>query len=346
MMGKCIYILICCAITICADAENLLSNPSFEDGEKSPDHWVRYRLMLKQTDYSQKAARTGKRGVAVLGTNDNMGSGWLYEKMIPVKTGEKYKLSGWIKSNSWGGNGLRVSWFGVEEGRPKWRFSESTEMVNGKKEWTYVECVVTVPKKVKFAKIIAGRKWMSMGEAYFDDISFEKFDSFDAETGVLEAPRLDWSKSESEKEVAPENKIDIIRLPVKGGYWQKMRSDAGELNQAGEALEIRDTALKGVGWMGAPVKVEPGKVYGLESEIELKKAYHVALGAAFYDAKGKLIKILMSKTLQGSKKEIVKFFFRAPPETAFMRLLLTQSRSSGSSFFRKLALFKSGEDAK
>lgn len=327
-------ILIMLTITS-VQAENLLKNSSFEKGEKNPENWLRYLISPVQAVYGKKAAHSGKRGVGLISTSHKHGGGWIYEKMIPVTPGEKYCLSGWIKSNSWGGNCISIAWFGVKDGRPKWKSTSRSKFVNGKKDWTQVKLNVTVSKDVSFAKINLGRKWEAEGEVYFDDISFEKLSGKKTVVNKLEIP---WKKA------IPAEKIPLVQTHaqelISTENWQKMHADAGTLKRAGNILEISNTALKGVGWVSPAIKLTPAKVYTFQAEIELQKAYHVALGVALFDAAGKLLEIRSGKLLRGTKKVHESLCFRTTPKTASTRFLLTQSRSSGTSRFSKLTLLK------
>ena len=327
-------ILIILATTI-VQAENLLKNSSFEEGEKTPVNWLRYLISTEQAVYGEKAAHSGKRGVGLTSTSHKYGGGWIYEKMLPVIPGEKYCLSGWIKSNSWGGNNISIAWFGVKDGRPKWKSTSRSKLVNGKKNWTKVKLTVTVPKDVSFAKISLGRRWKATGTVYFDDISLEKL------SGSKTAPKkvdITWSKAIPAEKLSLDKKLTPQIIPAE--QWQKMHADAGTLKKTGNSLEIGDTALKGVGWMSPAIKLSPGKTYVFKAEIQLKKAYHVALGAALFDTSGKLLEIRAGKSLRGSMKTNESLVFRTTAETAIVRLLLTQSQSSGSSRFSKLTLMK------
>ena len=319
--------------------ENLLKNASFEQGDKSPEKWVRYLISTDQAVYGEEAARSDKRGVGLTSTTHKYGGGWNYEKIIPVVEGEKYCLSGWIKSNSWGGNNISIAWFGVKDGRPRWKSTNRSKYVNGKKDWTQVKLNITVPKGVKFAKVTVGRKWKAEGSVYFDDICMEKISgSSSAETAkTLQIP---WQKALSAENIPVGKPLSKEIIPP--AKWQENRADAGTLKRIGSKLKIGDTALYGVGWISSEIKVLPGQVYALTADIKLKKAYHVALGAAFCDAKGKLIEIRKGKDLRGSLKTSQKLIVRTPPKSATMRLLLTQSRSSGTSSFSNLTLVKYG----
>lgn len=331
-----IKILILITLTITSvQAENLLKNSSFEKGEKNPEYWLRYLITSKQAVYGEKAAHSGKRGVGLTSTSHKYGGGWIYEKMIPVTPGEKYCLTGWIKSNSWGGNNISIAWFGVKNGRPKWKSTNRSKAVNGKKNWTKVKLTVTVPENVSFAKINLGRKWKAQGAVYFDDISLEKLSASKPAVNKMDIP---WQKAIPAEKLSLNKKLSPQIIPV--NQWKKVHADAGTLKKVGDILEISDTALKGVGWISPAIKLSPGKVYAFKAEIELKKAYHVALGVALFDASGKLLEIRAGKALRGTRKINESLAFRTTPKTASVHFLLTQSRSSGSSCFSKLTLLK------
>jgi len=338
MKAKNIILVLTTLVVTGAQGENLLKNSSFEKGEKTPENWVRYLITPEQAVYGTKAAHSGKRGIGLTSTSHKYGGGWIYEKMFQVTPGEKYCLSGWIKSNSWGGNGISIAWFGVKDGRPKWKSTSRSKFVNGKKDWTQVKLNVTVPEGVSFGKINLGRKWKAEGAVYFDDIQLEKLSQSKSAVKSSDKLEIPW------KEAIPAEKIPLYRARAQESIstekWQKMHADAGTLKKIGKTLEISNTALEGVGWISPDIKITSGKTYTFQAEIELKKVYHVALGVALFDASGKLLEIRRGKLLHGTKKVNECLSFKTPPKTVSARFLLTQSRSSGTSRFIKLSLLK------
>ena len=316
-------------------AENLLKNSSFENGEKNPENWLRDLITPEQAVYDEKAAHNGKRGVGLTSTTHKYGGGWIYEEIIPVVPGEKYCLSGWIKSESWGGNCISVAWFEVKDGRPNWKSTNSSELVNGKKNWTKVILNVTVPENISFAKINLGRRWKAEGTAYFDDVSFEKLSDSKTAANSIDIP---WQNVLPAEKKSPDK--TFLPEEISSEKWEKVHDDAGTLKKIDATLQIKDTALDGVGWVSPSLKLSPGETYIFQAEIELDKAYHVALGVALFDVSGKLLEIRAGNALQGTRKMQERLVFRTTPKTASVRFLLTQSRSGGTSSFSKLILFK------
>ncbi len=337
MKHKTIILAIMMLAAIKGESENLLKNPSFEEGAGAPESWVRYRLLPENAACNEEAAHTGKRGVSILEASDNMGAGWQYEKPIPVKSGEEYRLSGWIKSEAWGGNEIRIAWFEVKDRNLTWKSTASTKKVDGKCDWTYVESIVKVPENITFATIAAIRSWKAEGSTYFDDISLEKLSEPQSATHETPLPNLDWGKAIPCENISAKEFNSRQQLPV--NQWQKMQQDAGELQQVNETLKIGNTCLDGVGWIGPLIKLYPERVYGFESEVKLEKAYNVTMGVAFFDIDGSLLELRIGNPICGtSGPRIEGLIFRTPPKTAAARFLLTQSRSSGGSSFAKFIL--------
>jgi len=316
-------------------AENLLKNSSFEDGKNNPENWLRYLITPEQAIHDEKAAHNGKRGVGLTSTSHKYGGGWIYEEIIPVVPGEKYCLSGWIKSESWGDNCISVAWFEVKNGRPTWKTTSSSELVNGKKDWTQVILNVTVPENISFAKINLGRRCKTEGAVYFDDISFEKLSDSKTAANTLDIP---WQNALPAEKKSPDKTFFPEEITAEN--WEKVHDDAGTLQKIGAVLQIKDSALDGVGWVSPSLELSPGETYIFQAEIELNKAYHVALGVALFDASGNLLEIRAGESLQGTRKIQERLVFRTTLKTASVRFLLTQSRSSGTSSFSKLILFK------
>ncbi len=95
-----------------------------------------------------------------------------------VKPGEVYKMTAWIKTeNQTDGVGAYMGIGALKAEYPYSRFvSGDAERVTGTSDWTKVSCVLFVPPGVHTIRqiiLIHGT-----GQAYFDDIVFEKIDSF------------------------------------------------------------------------------------------------------------------------------------------------------------------------
>lgn len=323
---------------VAVQGENLLKNSSFEEGDASPKKWLRSHIAPEQAVYSQDTARSGKRGVGILATDHKYGGCWIYEDIIKVKPGEKYSLGAWIKSDSWGGNHVSIAWFTVKDGRPLWVSTSRSKFVNGKKDWMKVELVATVPEKISFAKVQIGRKWKADGPVFFDDISLKKLSISNETINAEEKLNIQWSKA------LPVEQIDLSQQraeeTVSIDQWEKNLPNAGSFKRDKDFLEVSNTALKGVGWVSSTIKVNPDAIYEFKADVKLKKAYHVALGVALYDASGKLLEIRKGASLRGTKEEQADLLFRTTAEAETARFLVTQSRSSGSSQFSKMTLTK------
>ena len=324
------YILGLIALSISVNAQNLLENPSFEEGDKMPDKWLRYQITPEQAVYGSQAAHSGKRGIGLTETSGKYGGGWIYEKMLPVRSGDKYRLSCWIKSNSYGGNNISIAWFGVKNGRPNWFSTSRSKFVKGVKNWTLVKLEVTVPPKAVFAKINLGRKWSAKGSVYFDDVSLVQISGKKVASAKL--PEIDWQKAVFATRQSAGQVANVKNLPVE--FWLKYQEDAGTFAKTSTSLEVSNTSLDATGWISKEIPVKTGEIYSFETKNKIEKAYHVAIAAVFVDAQGKTLGITRSKS------PISKISFQIPPKCTNIRLLLTQSRSSGKSTFSDFKLTK------
>lgn len=321
-------------------AENLLKNPSFEQAENgAPIGWVRSRVSPEQGMYSRAAAHSGKCSVVIKDKLDPHGAGWFQEEYVPVEPGEKYRLSGWIKTeNAWGGNTVIAALFAIENGKPKWQLTEYAANVDGNKNWTQVTREFTIPEKVRVLKIAAIRRWKAPGTSYFDDLTLEKCSGSPTTATAAAAPKPDWEKALPAENFGPDRPSRRTTVAINAPDWRKLEEAAGELKRTSTTLSIADTALRGVGWLSPAFPVKPDRLYGFEAEVSLNKVYHVRLAAVFVDGRGQPVAIRIGPPLQGNEKARAHLLmFRPPAGTMAVRLALLQNRSSGGSSFGKIA---------
>ena len=80
---------------------NLVKNPSFEDGEKLPDAWMRVGEGAKgvkfAVDEGTPSVDGGRRSACLEVSNDAKPGWYGWQQKVPVKAGRNYLVTGWLK---------------------------------------------------------------------------------------------------------------------------------------------------------------------------------------------------------------------------------------------------------
>ncbi len=180
---------------------NLVTNPSFEidDGENLPEGWhvVRHNLSdragtarwLGNYESAEQLAADGTRSVA-LGATPREGMLWRqnFPRAIPVRAGETYRMSYWIRlCGATGGSYAAVY---LCDGGYDVRKTITGPTERGDKPWTRREIIFKIPKGVEF--ILAGCCSMgNAGLAVFDNVEIVRLGSRGLKAGVVNIPRGD-----------------------------------------------------------------------------------------------------------------------------------------------------------
>jgi len=168
--------------------ENLVFNPSFEEGADTQTGWTRRRaFMLSQEStpsiisIDKAVAHSGKQSLHISGSPDTTVWHSIESKSIPVKPGENYRVEGWIKTKYVTAVGrqplhcnLHVR-FSNDQGASVRVGGSSvvvTRTISGTEDWTKVERVVTAPEGAVEARV--GCVLTCTGTAWFDDVKFQE----------------------------------------------------------------------------------------------------------------------------------------------------------------------------
>lgn len=153
-------------------AENLLSNPGFEDGTSS---WSKNGGVLEQ---ASTPVHGGNYSASL--TSTTISTKWIYQ-IISVTGGTSYVFSGYILKNEENVSSacLRIAWYASSDGSgSELNHVDSTEILedNGPDFRYLTTDIVMVPDDANSARIKGVSAFNSTAEAtvYFDDFSFEE----------------------------------------------------------------------------------------------------------------------------------------------------------------------------
>ncbi len=316
----------------CLFGANLVPNLSFEGSGDAPTGWLRYQAAPDQLLYR---AGTGDEGSFVVGIGDlpeKTGGGWMGEAFLRVTPGE-YRLSCRIRAENAWGNAAGAVLYTLENGKPKWLQTEHTPMVDGKRGWTRVERVFSIPREVCFLRVSLVRRWGGKGISWFDAVSLERLSP---ETAVEEKPfRLALEKALTAENIPVGKALREEAIPAVG--WQKLEEKGGTLTESNGVLTIADTALRGVGWLSPAFAVEPGEVYGFEAMVTLHGAWHTRLAAVLLDGDDRVMEIRMGAESKELRREIR---CRVGAGVRRVRFAVLQERSGGRSEWKNFSLKK------
>jgi len=156
-------------------APNANQTALIEKGE-GPDGWNPWHFQQSVTRFywDAREKHSGKRSIAI-GLNQIMGC---FQQGIPVKAGERYRLTVWVKQESDKGASVRVRWTGPggwrDEGlnRVPW---VDLNLEPGRKGWHRLQASFSVAEGVTGANVLLIASRQKEGEmTWFDDIRMEK----------------------------------------------------------------------------------------------------------------------------------------------------------------------------
>lgn len=197
---------------------NLLPNPSFEsvDG-KLPMGWkVRTYsgsgTMEHTIETASKFVKTGKSSLCI---SSNGGHDTSAFATTQLKSGVRYSLSAWIKTDRVEGGGMGVLLNVHELGQ-----KGMTKGIRKTNDWQKVETVFVSPSSRSFTiNCLFGGWGRSKGKAWFDDISLHEMKPIYKEDDQVESRKvdLDWTV-----DAIPGLLFSKTSLTAKSGKWLKI----------------------------------------------------------------------------------------------------------------------------
>lgn len=168
---------------------NLVTNPSFEEGDRVPVYWSRWigamqdkveeNFSIVRTD--KKVARTGEKSLTLYGDKSTTRWQAVASTRMPVEPGAVYQLSGWIRTTDvkqeeeqFLNCNLYLQFFDGENRVVNVAQSSilASRVLTGTNDWTEVARIVQAPQGAKVARV--GCVLTTSGSAWFDDVAFQK----------------------------------------------------------------------------------------------------------------------------------------------------------------------------
>jgi uncharacterized repeat protein (TIGR01451 family) len=161
-------------VPVCAQAENLVPNPEFEQGIGCSNHWCRDGeccdfYAVTSTAHSGVTSALIYAGIpipqkcALRTVSDD----------VSVVPDQYYHYSAWVKTQLFQGKAeLRVRFWSLEGDPPVWtpRGLVHTDQVGGFRDWSRVTGSVRAPSGAQYARVEATLVHGSKGMAWFDDV--------------------------------------------------------------------------------------------------------------------------------------------------------------------------------
>jgi Carbohydrate binding domain len=137
---------------LCRTEESLLRNGSFEQGGDGRAGWLGELPADAALAADETVFLEGRRSLRIEAPGSaNLGL-W---QTVGVSPGAPYRLTGWIRTESLGGEGARLE---VQDGRGGWQvFLKNSESLRGTHDWTRISMAFTVPADTASLSVLLRR---------------------------------------------------------------------------------------------------------------------------------------------------------------------------------------------
>ena len=164
--------------------ENIAPNPSFEDGDDTPEGWERRHYSGRATaSWDDSVAHTGSRSLRIE-SDGGADSSWFSN--LRVEPGKRYRLSAWVKTQ--GLRGAMGALLNIHGTSPD---GEVTAAVSGDSDWTEIELIFDSGSRrsISVNTLFGGWGW-ARGVAWWDDIQLAEV-VYSETKEELEAPNAE-----------------------------------------------------------------------------------------------------------------------------------------------------------
>ncbi len=342
-------------------AQITLPNPSFEKEDavraNEPDGWIANPAggPLARDDSQSCSGQYSVR----IDASEKPNTGWWTENRQAVEEGQTITFQGSVKlRNSWGDNELAILWY---DANGKWLRTSRSEKQNGTCEWREVSVEAAVPPGARSVRFAVDRRFAAEGGmSWFDDLSVSVKGGH--ASAAAELPKdipPDWNvelkPTGQGRDSLPgqagdgENLLRNGKLQTgKGGLpegWAPLENGWGKTEWSvapagqGRALSIADTLDPHAGWRSAPAAIPGGMEMTLALKLMMSHSSQVRMGLEWLDAERNSLGVTLSGRLDADETWQTNWMSAQPPaEARFVRVLVTQDKSSGVSRFTDFAL--------
>ncbi|MGE7717885.1 DNRLRE domain-containing protein [Priestia megaterium] len=154
-------------------ADNKLANSSFEldsNTDNWPDNWTKATEAGKTASFAWST--TSKFGAKSISISNPTGWALAQSDKVPYVTGDKYIVSGYVKTS--GTIGTSVVKIEFLDSAGAWISEKPAYQLKGTQDWTRIQAVIdSVPANTAYIRVSVGLNTGS-GTAYFDGVQLEK----------------------------------------------------------------------------------------------------------------------------------------------------------------------------
>jgi hypothetical protein len=150
---------------------NLLHNSGFEqatDVGSAPEGWI-----MRKGSWVQDIVRSGQYAVALLPDSENNFNVINSSGFIPVQSGARYVLSGWVKNQSTTGV-VRIGFRQIKENKVS-NVGYTWKAVDSDSGWTYYKLEIRADAAAKYLQVYLESDMNTNDIAWFDDLYVEEF---------------------------------------------------------------------------------------------------------------------------------------------------------------------------
>jgi hypothetical protein len=304
-------------------AENLLPNSSFEIGTDRPAGWEVWAKEPAVAVWSAGNARTGSRALQIGVVTDKDGCRWIQEEAVKVTPGQKYRLTGWVKTEDVLGNAnIAIGWYS----KKGWLATTRSIELNRTHNWRQLAVEAEAPADAVCARINLGKRLPGAGTAWFDDLEFLPLGE-----EVQTSGKWTWDR-------ALERKIEVaagakpIGTPLKLAVLNP--DGALELVVEKDQYRIKDSMGNFSGFLSEPIPFAPDRKIELAIPYRRNGSFNLVAVLLWYDQSGAVFAAEAAHLDADAKEsQIAVISVAAPAGAKELRLALLQRRSGGESVF-------------
>jgi len=268
-------------------------------------------------------------------------TGWITQANIPIKPGQSCELSGIFSLyDALGGTSLAISWLNASGDEISRSLSGG---IDGRQQHRLLSVRAVAPPGTASAKAIFLRQHSTKavpgsGKSVCKLLLLRICHTEMAGVGgnLVANPSVEKPATLNIVE-----KSGNSGLPGTPDQWFEIGEADAALEwsekaaySGAHALAICDSHGEKAGWMSAPFPISGGVSYRISMRLQLENAYNIRVAMEWIDAGNNGIAMTVSPTVGGSMEwRKITMEANAPKNAKMARLIVTQSRSSGSSIF-------------
>ena len=196
--------------------ENVLRNPSFEQGAKNPTAWKARTYNGNARCAYSDVARTGKKSVFIE-SSDGGDAVWDYQ--LPVRPFSIYKLVGYVKTENVVKTTGQGALFNVHQ-----MIGAKTKALTGTNDWTRLELTFeTGTRTLVTINCLLGGWGLAKGRAWYDDVEVQL-----VEAAAMPEPNITIDAAKTGHPISPYiygQFIEHLGRCIYGGIWAQMLED-------------------------------------------------------------------------------------------------------------------------